>query len=407
MFPRHVQARIVRALADTPAVFVAGPRQAGKSTLVRQIRPDQYLTMDRATTRAGASTDPDGFLAGVASPVALDEVQRVPDLLLALKAAIDEDRRPGRFLLTGSANVLMLPTVADALPGRMEIIELWPLSAAELEGSSRNFVDAVYGDELDQVRSVRASSPRLLERVLRGGFPEVVQRPVDRRPDWFESYLTAVIEREVRDLSNVGNVSELGAMIRLIAARSGSPFNLADVARDAGLSQSTARRYLGLLQAVFLVVQVPAWTTSLTTRVVRAPKQFMVDSGLAAHVLGIDFDRLISQPHLSGPLLETFVAMEVRKQIGWSRLRPGLAHFRSRRGDEVDLVLEARDGSLVGIEVKASMTVRSSDFDGLRALATLAGDRFNRGVLLHDGDEIVPFGPNLFAAPVSMLWQPT
>lgn len=404
MFLRHVRARIERALLDTPAVFVAGPRQAGKSTLVGLIRGDGYLTLDRATVRAGAAADPDGFVAGLPATVALDEVQRVPDLLLALKAEIDERRLPGRFLLTGSANVLMLPTVADALPGRMEIVELWPLSQGEIDDRTDGFVDAVFAAGSLGMAS-RVDRGEVLDRVLRGGFPEAVQRRGDRRSDWFESYLTAVVDREVRSLSSVGSLAELTGMIRLIGARVGSLFNLADVARGVGLPHSTARNYLGLLKAVFLAVEVPAWTTSLTTRIVRSPKMFLVDTGLTAHLLGLGRERLDAEPHLAGGLLEAFVAMELRKQIGWSLVRPGLAHFRTRRGDEVDLVLEARDGSVVGVEVKASATVRSSDFAGLRALEEIAGNRFCRGVLLHTGPDVVPFGPRLVAAPVSLLWS--
>ena len=198
-----------------------GPRQSGKSTLVRLIRQDGYVTLDRATVRAGAGADPDGFVAGLPVPGALDEVQREPDLLLAVKAEIDEQRRPGRFLLTGSANVLMLPKVADALPGRMEIVELWPLSQGEIDSRPESFVDAVFEPVLPAVVVARVSRDESFDRVLCGGFPESLQRPVDRRSDWFESYLTAVVEREVRDLSNVGSVAELTVMIRLIAARAG------------------------------------------------------------------------------------------------------------------------------------------------------------------------------------------
>ncbi len=251
--------------------------------------------------------------------------------------------------------------------------------------------------------ATRVSRGELFDRVLCGGFPESLQRPPDRRSDWFESYLTAVVEWEVRDLSNVGSVAELTVMIRLIAARAGSLFNLADVARGAQLPHSTARNYLGLLRAVFLVVDVPAWTTSLTTRIVRAPKLFLIDSGLTAHLLGIGRERSAAEPHTAGGLLEAFVAMELRKQIIWSQIRPGLAHFRTRSGDEVDLVMEARDGTVVGIEVKSSATVRSGDFAGLRVLEEIAGHRFRRGVVLHTGADVVSFGPKLVAAPVSLL----
>lgn len=404
MFARRVQTRVEQALLDTPVVFVAGPRQAGKSTLVRLIRPTGYVTLDRATTRAGAAGDPDGFVADLPATAALDEVQRAPDLLLAIKAAVDEDRRPGRFLLTGSANVLMLPTVADALPGRMQIIELWPLSQGEIDGAPDGFVDAVFAPGPLPSVAAGPGRPEIVDRVLRGGFPEIVGRDTNRRDDWFESYLTAVVEREVRDLAAVGNVAEMFSMIRLIAARSGGLFNLADVARGAQLPHSTARRYLALLKAVFLVTELPSWSTSLTTAIVKSPKLFLTDSGLAAHVMGIAANRLTEQPHLIGALVETFVATELRRQTGWSRTRPSLTHLRTRQGIEVDLVLEARDGSVVGVEVKASSTVGDSDFAGLRALADLAGPRFRRGVVLYTGVEQVSFGRGLSALPMHGLW---
>lgn len=408
MYPRGVRPRIEQALLDTPAVFVAGPRQAGKSTLVRLIRQDGYVTLDRLTVRAGAEADPDGFVTGLRTPVAIDEVQRVPELLLALKAEIDEHREPGRFLLTGSANVLMLPKVADALPGRMEIVELWPLSQGEIENRPEQFVDTIFettGGTLPALTAPEVSRSELFDRVLRGGFPEPRGRSEDRRADWYESYLTAVVEREVRDLSKVGSVAELTVMIRLIAARAGSLFNLADVARGAALPHNTARNYLGLLRAVFLVVDVPAWTPNLSTRAVRAPKLFLVDSGLTAHLQGLGRDRINTDPHLAGALLEAFVAMELRKQISWSRIRPNLFHFRTRSGEEVDFVLEARDGTIVAFEVKSSATVRSTNFAGLRVLEDIAGPRFRCGIVLYTGTDVVPFGPKLLAAPVSLLWS--
>jgi len=296
------------------------------------IRPDGYVTLDRATSRAGAAADPDGFVAGLPPSVALDEVQRVPDLLLAIKAAVDDDRRAGRFLLTGSANVLMLPDVADALPGRMQIVELGSLTQGEIHGDSDGFVDAVFSSAPLSPLPPGSARTDVVSRVLCGGFPEVVSRDLDRQEDWFESYLTAVVEREVRDLSAVGNVAELFTVIRLIAARSGGLFNLADVARGAQLAHATARRYLALRRAVFLVTEVPAWSTSLTTRIVKSPKLFLCDSGLTAHLLGVAAERLVEQPHLMGPLFEVLVVNELHRQLGWSRTRPLLTHLRTPKG---------------------------------------------------------------------------
>lgn len=286
----------------------------------------------------------------------------------------------------------------------MEVIELWPLSQGEIEGQVDRFVDAVFAVDLGRLGSPTADRSALLGRILRGGFPEVVDRSPRRRAAWHDAYLTAVVDREVRDVAEIGNVAELTFMVRLIAARTGALFNLADVARGAGLSHSTARRYLGILRAVFLVVELPAWSTSLTTRLVKAPKVMLADSGLAAHVLGVDRARLDADPQLLGGLLEGFVAMEVRKQLTWSAHAVRLSHFRDRRGHEVDLVLEDPGGEIVGVEVTASATVRSSDFRGLRVLADVAGPRFRRGVVLYTGTDTVAFGERLVALPLTALW---
>lgn len=386
-------------------MLIVGPRQAGKSTLARALRPDAFVNLDLAVPRAAAIADPDGFVSGLGSAIAIDEVQRVPELFLALKAAIDERRQAGRFLLTGSANVLMIPKVADALPGRVEIVTLWPFSQGEIEGAVDGLVDALFESVLPEWTPPAAASPSVFDRILRGGFPDVVERPVARRGAWFESYLTTVMEREVRELAALANPSELTTLVRLVAARNASLLNLADIARDARLPHSTARRHLELLKTVYLVVEIPAWSTNLTSRVVRAPKLVLSDSGLLAHVLGIDRGRLDNDPVLRGPLLEGFVTMEVRKQLTWSRLQPRLTHFRSHNNEEVDLVLETRDGRLAGIEVKAGSTVRAEDFNGLRALAALTREKFVRGVVLHTGTEAAAFGENLWALPVSALWR--
>jgi predicted AAA+ superfamily ATPase len=287
----------------------------------------------------------------------------------------------------------------------MQIVTLWPFTQGEIDGGPDRFVDAVFEPLLPSWTPPKMTQPQLFERVLRGGFPEVVSRAPGRRGAWFESYLTAVIEREVRDLANLANAAELTTMVRLIAARNASVLNLADIARDARLAHSTARRHLRLLQTIFLVTEVAAWSTNLTSRVVRSPKVMLSDSGLVAHLLGLDAAGLEAQPVLRGPLLEGFVAMEVRKQLSWSRVGPSLSHFRTRSNEEVDLVLEARNGQVVGVEVKAGSTVRPEDFKGLRAMAALLKGRFVRGIVLHTGTESAAFGANLWAMPVSALWS--
>jgi uncharacterized protein len=354
---------------------------------------------------AAARGDAAGFLADFAQPLVLDEVQRAPDLLLAIKAAVDRQRTPGRFLLTGSANVLLLPRVAESLAGRMEIVPLWPFSQGEIEGGGEGFIDAAFSGAPPALgRS--SSSTQLADRVLRGGYPEAVPlASAERRRAWFDAYVTTILQRDVRDLARIEGLTELPRLLALLAARPMAQLNFADLARGTGLPQSTLKRYFALLETVFLVRLLPPWYASIGKRLVKTPKVLLTDTGLAAHLMGIDSARLAQDRTLLGGLLESFVAMELVKHAGWSADPPALYHFRTHEGDEVDLVLERRDGALVGIEVKSAATVSAADFKGLHRLAAIAGRRLRRGIVLYTGGETVPFGAGLFALPVEALWR--
>jgi hypothetical protein len=409
MIPRHLAGRVRAALADTPVVLLQGARQVGKSTLARAIAAGgrrRYLTLDDQATLAAARADPAGFVAGLEGPVVLDEVQRAPELLLAIKVAVDRARRPGRFLLTGSANVLFLPAVADALAGRMEPLTLRPLSQGELEGRREGFVDAAFADGAPALRASPASRLDMIARVCRGGFPEVVaRRKAERRSAWFDAYLATVLGRDVREYSRIEDLTALPRLLATLAARSAGLLNVAGVGRDLGIPASTLARHFAILERGFLVEPLPAWSGSLGRRLVKAPKLHLTDTGVLAHLLGVAEGRLVTEPELLGTALETFVAAELGKQLAWSRTRAGLFHFRAHTGQEVDLLLEDRAGRLVGIEVKASSTVASRDLAGLRLLATERARRFHRGIVLYLGAEVVPFGERLHAMPVSALWQ--
>ena len=408
MLARHCAARLRTALADRPVVLLHGARQSGKTTLVRAVSEQtgaSYVTLDDLTALAAARGDPAGFLAGFAQPLVLDEVQRAPELLVAIKAAVDRRRTPGRFLLTGSANVLLVPKVAESLAGRMEIVNLWPFSQGEIEGAAEGFIDAAFA-EAPPAFGRSPNSGRLTERVLRGGYPEAVTLALpDRRRAWFDAYLMTILQRDVRDLARIEGLAELPRLLALLAARPMAQLNHADLSRGTGLPQSTLKRYFALLETVFLVRLLPPWYANIGKRLVKTPKVLLTDTGLAAHLMGIDDARLAQDRSLLGGLLESFVAMELVKQVGWSIDPPALHHFRTHEGDEVDLVLERRNGALVGIEVKSAATVSTSDFKGLRALAEAAGRRFRRGFVLYTGTEVVPFGAGLFALPVEALWR--
>jgi len=408
MLARHVAARLNTALADRPVVLLHGARQSGKTTLVRAVAQEsgsRYVSLDDFTMLAAARNDAAGFLAGFAQPLVVDEVQRAPELLLAIKAAVDRKRTPGRFLLTGSANVLQVPRVADSLAGRMEIVPLWPFSQGEIEGTLERFIDAAFGDA-PPVLVHSSSSTRLTDRVLRGGYPEAAPiKSAERRRAWFDAYLTTILQRDVRDLARIEGLTELPRLLALLASRPMAQLNYADLSRGTGLPQSTLKRYFALLEMVFLVRLLPPWHASIGKRLVKTPKVLLTDTGLAAHLMGIDDARVARDRTLLGGLLESFVAMDLVKQAVWSADPPALYHFRTHEGDEVDLVLERRGGALVGIEVKSAATVSAADFKGLQVLAGIAGQRFHRGIVLYTGSEIVPFGAGLFALPVEALWR--
>ena len=407
--PRNATGALLTSLSDSPVVLLHGPRQCGKSTLVRHVaqdgHPSRYLTLDDAAVLAAVHGDPAGFLAGIDGPVAIDEVQRAPELFLALKAAVDRDRRPGRYLLTGSANVLLVPRLAESLAGRMEILTLWPFSQGELAHRREVFLDAVFAKKLPQFAAADLPPARLWAMLLAGGYPPALRRAtLERRHAWFGSYITTILERDVRDLANVEALRSLPRLLALVAARSASLLNFAELSRSAAIPQSTLKRYFTLFEATFLAQLVPAWSTNAGQRLVKSPKVFLVDTGLAGYLLGLDETRLASDATLRGAMVETFVAAELSKQASWSRREIRLYHFRQTAGAEVDFVLGGPAGEIVGIEVKSSYTVAGGDFKGLRALAEAAGRRFRRGIVLYSGPEAIPYGSNLHALPLSSLW---
>ena len=407
MIPRHSVVRLREALGDTPVVYLQGARQTGKSTLAKSFaeqRSASYLTLDTAAVLAAATDDPDGFVAGLPRPAVIDEAQRAPALALAIKAAVDADRRPGQFLLTGSASVMSLPELAESLAGRMELHTLWPLSQGEIEGVRETFVDRLFEADMS-LATVPNAEAEAVDRLCAGGYPEARgRRSGRRRGAWYDAYIDAILQRDVRELANIDRLLDMPRLLGLLATRTGQLINHADLARTVGLPQTTLKRYMALLEAMFLVRRLPAWFTNVGKRLVKAPKLMLVDTGLLAHLLDADAARLRRDRTLLGRVLENFVAMEVVKQLSWSERRCRLFHFRTEGGAEVDLVIEARDGRLVGVEVKSTATLRSQHFNGLKALAEQAGDRFAHGVAVYLGTEVVPFGPNLHGLPLGQVW---
>lgn len=406
MYGRLLEQRVEEALLDTPVVLVVGPRRAGKTTLVRKMGDAgrTYLTLDDQTVLAAAQSDPSGFIRGLDQAI-IDEIQRAPDLLLAIKKTVDEDYRPGRFLLTGSANVLTLPRIADSLAGRMETIQMLPLARAEVEGRTPTFLERLFDGTLNSQRDAIIGDD-LVELVLKGGFPEAISRETERRrQDWLRSYLTSILTRDLRDIADIEKMTELPKFVRLLAEHSGRLVNYSQFAAGIGVTHKTGQRYVDLLEQVFLIATVQPWFTNVLKRIAKTPKLHFLDSGLLATVRGLTFEKVKVDRGTFGALLESFVFSEVLKLMGASHLRLSPYHFRDRDMREVDIVLERDDGMLVGIEVKASATVKAADFRGLRAFAEACGDRFAFGVVLYDSTDVVPFGDRLAAAPLSSLWN--
>lgn len=410
MYRRNILPLLREALRDTPIVLLNGARQVGKSTLVRSgvFGGDEarYLTLDDAGVLAAAEGDPVGFVSGLGGRIILDEVQRAPGLFLAIKTEVDRDRRPGRFLMTGSANVLSLPKLSESLAGRMEILTLRPLSQGEIEDVEEGFVDALFKGEFPPPGEEAEGTSALHERMLAGGYPEALGRSTERRRRaWFDSYVTTILQRDVRDLANIEGLTELPRLLSLLATRTASLLNYAELSRSAAMPQSTLKRYFSLLETTFLIQLLPAWSANLGKRLVKAPKLMFGDTGLASSLQGLNAERLSTNLQLAGPLLENFVAVDLYKQASWSRTQPSLFHFRTQKGEEVDVVLEDNAGRIAGIEVKSAATVSARDFRGLRTLAEATGDRFRCGVVLYTGKTVIPFAENLYALPVSSLWK--
>ena len=408
MKKRHLRGPLLEALADTPVVYLVGARQSGKTTLARAAVggrfPARYLSMDDPATLAAARTDPAVFLQDLEGPAILDEIQRAPELAGALRGAVDRRREPGRYLLTGSAEILATPRLAESMVGRMEVLTLWPFSQGEIEGSEESFPAALFGEELPPGVGIAEERSALVARALRGGFPEPLERSPTRQNAWFDSYVATLLQRDVRELARIEGLADLPRLLRLLASRATGLTNFAEISRASGIAQTTLKRYLALLEQSFLLRRLPAWTRNRSKRLVRSAKLFFTDTGLLAHLAGWSAGRLDRHPEEVGPLLENFAISELQKQLSWSGSGISAYHFRTSTGREVDLVLEDAAGRVVGVEVKSRGSLHDSDFHGLRALAEAAGEDFHRGVVLYTGTERLAFGARLHCLPMSALW---
>jgi len=407
MYRRNATPRIQDALLDTRVVLLSGPRQAGKTTLARSMAQAgrDYLTLDDVTTLAAARADPAGLIRGLDLAI-IDEVQRAPELLMSIKESVDRDPRPGRFLLTGSANLMTLPQVADSLAGRMETIRLMPLAQSELIGQSApSFLTSLFAGRAPKASVVKLG-PELVEAVLAGGYPEALtRRSAARRQDWYVNYIDAIVGRDVRDIANIDQLDRMPRLLRALAEHSGQLINHTGVGASLDLNHVTTQKYTGVFEQLFLVRTLPPWHNNALKRLTKTPKLHFLDSGLLSALKGLTPERIAAERSTFGAVLETFVFSEVLKLTGWSEDRFFLSHFRDKDQNEVDIVLENRAGQIAGLEIKAAATVRNEDFSGLRKLAEAAGSRFTFGAVLYDHEQVTSFGDHLAAVPISSLWS--
>ncbi|MGZ2487215.1 putative AAA+ superfamily ATPase [Rhizobium pisi] len=406
LYPRLVEQRVADAMSDTRVVLVVGPRQSGKTTLAKKMANEEmeYYTLDNATTLDAARQDPVGFVRRMDRAI-IDEIQRAPELLLAIKESVDTDQRPGRFLLTGSANLMTLPRVADSLAGRMEVVRLLPLAQSEIRtAGSSSFLRDAFQNEAKGGESIVGDD--LMAAVLAGGYPEALSRKtLSRRQDWYADYIQAIVQRDVRDVAQIEQIAQMPRLLRILAEHSGQLVNYSGIGAAIGMNHITTQKYVGIFESLFLARTVQPWFSNKLKRLTKTPKIHFLDSGLLASLRDLSLDRLRDDRGQFGALLETFVFGEILKLASAAHTRFEFSHFRDKQQNEVDIVIEDRRGRIVGIEIKAAASVTSSDFSGLRILAEASREQFVSGMVLYDHDKVIPFGERLSAVPISALWR--
>ena len=408
MYKRYCEKKIITALSDTPVVVISGPRQSGKTTLAKQIQGNDsiYITLDDLTQYNAAKHDPVNFIRNLKNKrTIIDEVQRVPELFLAIKQSVDENRIPGRYLLTGSSNMLMLPSLADSLAGRIEVINLLPLTTCEIESRSSTFLEKIFNNIAPTSQDKRIKD-KLISKILSGGYPEPYSRKKqERRNAWYQQYMNSIIQKDLKDLDKIEHISVLPKLVRLLANQVGQLTNYSEIANKLGITHQTVSQYIGLLEQLYIFERLPAWHKNENKRLVKTPKIQIVDSGLLCALRHLTEKNVLNEPHLFGHLVETYVFDEIKRLSTWYDETIDFSFYRDKDKTEVDLILENYAGHLVAIEIKASATLTRSDFQGLRKFQNTAGNQFIMGIILYDGDHTTQHGDKLYSVPIGCLWE--
>lgn len=408
IYNRYILNDVIESLETQPAVLINGARQVGKSTFIEEIVSKKvklsYITLDNDQDLLSLQGDPISFLEQYDSLLAMDEIQRAPDVFISLKRIVDARKKYGQFLLTGSANVLMLPKLSESLAGRMIVYTMWPLSQGEIRNIYSNFINKIFQKEFAFKDTKILSDNEWAEILIKGGYPASLKAKTEKqRNTWFKSYLATILQKDIKSLSDIEGLREIPNVLSIVSTRVGNFINVSDVGRVAGIKTTTMQRYFSLLKMVFLVVDVPGWYSNQEKRLIKSPKVFLNDTGLLCHLLGLDTQALINNKTLGGHVFENFVCMELIKQMGWADINTKLYHFRTHTGQEVDFVLEGPEGKIVGVEVKFKRTCHSSDILGLKKLKELSGNKFHKGVILYQGNKLLFLDKDIMAIPSTVL----
>lgn len=407
-YPRYLKDSLLQAFKASPVTLLIGPRQTGKTTLMREIGEElgmHYLTFDTLKQLAAAQEDPEGFITALSRPVIIDEVQRVPQIALPIKLVVDQERKAGSFGLTGSANPLVAPKLNDSLAGRMFILHMWPLSMGEIQKKKSRFLERVFNPDAIFSEGTRWNRENMIEAFSAGGYPDALALDAIMRDRWYDNLLTTILERDVQDIANIARPRDIAKLLNILAARSSNLLNLSEVGRISSIPYTTLNHYMVLLESLFLIIRQPAWHINRTKRLIKMPKLYFGDTGLLINQLGIGNELLLENGRLLGPILENFVFLELKKLSTWAPYPIELYHYRTQTGIEVDIVLENRAGRIVGIEIKSSESISSADWKGLEFLGEEMGDKMIRGIILYPGKEVVAFRKNRIAIPLSTLWE--